>query len=54
MLHTSGHASADDLRRLAEAVRPFRVVPIHTFGADGYGAIYGDVDVQRDGAWWDV
>jgi ribonuclease J len=29
-LHTSGHASVKDLRRLVDAVQPVRVVPIHS------------------------
>lgn len=53
-LHTSGHASITDLRRLAEALAPNRVVPIHTLGGESYDALYDVVDVQPDGAWWDV
>lgn len=52
--HTSGHASAADLRRLAAAIRPERLVPIHTFGAQGYATLHEKVDIQPDGAWWDV
>lgn len=52
--HTSGHASITDLQRLAAALAPDRVVPIHTFGGDGYAPIYENIDVQPDGAWWDV
>ena len=33
--HTSGHASVADLQRLAKALSPARVVPIHSFGAKG-------------------
>lgn len=52
--HTSGHASVTDLRRLAEALSPDRVVPIHTFGGDDYATVYDRIDVQPDGGWWDV
>ncbi|MDP8975665.1 MAG: MBL fold metallo-hydrolase [Actinomycetota bacterium] len=52
--HTSGHASVADLRRLAEAIDPGRVVPIHTFGGTDYESIYPTIDVQPDGAWWEV
>ncbi|MEY9524062.1 ribonuclease J [Bradyrhizobium japonicum] len=42
-LHTSGHASPDDLRRFAQAMRADRVVPIHGAAwdthADGVAAI---------------
>ncbi len=52
--HTSGQASISDLRRLAAALEPNRVVPIHTFGADAYGDVYDTVVVEPDGGWWDV
>jgi hypothetical protein len=32
IIHTSGHASVDDLKRLAEAVNPKALVPIHVRG----------------------
>ena len=53
-IHTSGHASSTDLQRLAEAIAPGRVVPIHTFGSEGYGDLYDCIDVQPDGEWWEV
>jgi ribonuclease J len=49
--HTSGHASCADLQRLVDALRPDRVVPIHTEHAD---AGPGPLDLQADGAWWQV
>lgn len=52
--HTSGHATPGDLRRLAIAIGPERIVPIHTFGAPGYSDLYDEVDIQPDGVWWDV
>lgn len=52
--HTSGHATPGDLRRLATAIGPGRLVPIHTFGAQGYFGLFGEVDIQSDGVWWDV
>ena len=52
--HTSGHASIDDLRRLAQALQPDRVVPIHTLGAESYTDIYAHISPQPDGAWWDL
>ena len=29
-IHTSGHATLSDLKRLAKAVNPKKIVPIHT------------------------
>lgn len=52
--HSSGHASAADLRRLAEAIDPDRVIPIHTDAPDRYEDIFGRVERHRDGEWWDV
>jgi ribonuclease J len=53
-LHTSGHASVADLQRLAKAIGPRRLVPIHTFGATRYRALFDNVCEEEDGAWWDV
>jgi len=52
--HVSGHAYVTDLRRLVDAVRPGRVVPIHTEDPIGYAAALPSVDARPDGAWWQV
>lgn len=52
--HTSGHASAEDLRRLAAALAPGRVVPIHTDHPDGFEGLVERLDIQPDLAWWEV
>ena len=52
--HTSGHASIADLQRLAKALSPARVVPIHSFGAAGFDALFEGVEHHDDGDWWDV
>jgi ribonuclease J len=53
-LHSSGHASVDDLRRFADAVAADRVVPIHTDQPHAYERLFDGVEVRRDGEWWDV
>lgn len=55
VIHTSGHASIVDLRRLAEALGPDVLVPVHTFAGDRYSELF-DVNVsrRRDGEWWEV
>jgi ribonuclease J len=53
-LHTSGHASVPDLRRLVEAVDPKRVVPIHSEAAGRFSALFPRVECHDDGAWWEV
>jgi len=52
--HTSGHASVPDLQRLAKALGPKRIVPIHSFGALSYPELFDGVDIQEDGSWWNV
>ncbi|HEY3924655.1 MAG TPA: MBL fold metallo-hydrolase [Acidothermaceae bacterium] len=52
--HTSGHAPVADLQRLVEAMRPERVVPIHTEGAAAYGQYFAAVEHHEDGEWWGV
>lgn len=44
-IHTSGHATVDDLKRLAQAINPQRLVPIHTFHPGDYEQF--GVPVQR-------
>jgi len=50
--HASGHASLADLRRLATALDPGRVVPIHTEGAAHYEKLFGQAEPHSDGEWW--
>ncbi len=55
VIHTSGHASIVDLRRLVEAVNPRALVPVHTFAGDRFAEHFGSNVVRRaDGEWWDV
>jgi ribonuclease J len=55
MIHTSGHASAVDLKRLADALAPDVLVPVHTFEGDRYRELFGANVVRRsDGEWWGV
>jgi ribonuclease J len=52
--HTSGHASIADLKRLAAAIHPGRLVPIHSFAADRFVDHFAHVTQEDDGAWWEV
>ncbi len=55
VIHTSGHASIVDLKRLAEALAPDVLVPVHTFEGDRYTELFGPkVSRRADGEWWDV
>ena len=55
VVHTSGHASIGDLQRLAAAVAPGALVPVHTFEGDRFAGLFGANVVRRaDGEWWEV
>ncbi len=41
VIHTSGHASIADLKRLAEAMAPDVLVPVHTFEGDRFSELFG-------------
>ncbi len=55
--HSSGHAGIDDIKRLVEAIRPGRVVPMHTFGPERFDEVLDGVaavELHDDGDWWEV
>ncbi len=53
-IHTSGHASPRDLKRLVTAINPHRVVPIHTFYPEKYADLFPDIELHNDNDWWEV
>lgn len=53
-IHTSGHASPADLKRLAAAVAPKRLIPIHTFERAQFPRLFDNVSIHDDGEWIDV
>ncbi|KRR23596.1 MBL fold metallo-hydrolase [Bradyrhizobium retamae] len=50
-IHTSGHAGPGDLRRLAAAVAPKKLIPIHTFERDKFPSLFEKVVLANDGDW---
>jgi len=54
VIHTSGHASVPDLKRLANAVAPKALVPIHTFRPEDYTRLFDNVVQRGDGEWWAI
>ena len=44
-IHTSGHADLSGLKRMAEAVKPKHIVPIHTFEAERYPELFKGYDI---------
>ncbi|HUT56903.1 MAG TPA: MBL fold metallo-hydrolase [Phycisphaerae bacterium] len=52
--HTSGHAPVADLKRLAQALAPRVLVPIHSAAAERFHELFDKVQQKRDGQWWTV
>lgn len=53
-IHTSGHASVSDLKRLAKAISPKKLIPIHSAEPSRYAELLEKVELKRDGEWWEV
>lgn len=52
--HTSGHAPIFDLQRFAKAIKPDKLVPIHTFEPSLYQEYFKNIEIQNDGQWWTI
>lgn len=48
-LHTSGHADADALRAMVDALKPTTIIPIHTSQPDRYRELFPNVTIANDG-----
>lgn len=53
-LHTSGHATVDELRRFVKAIPARRVIPIHLEDREGFAKLSDRVEVKNDHEWWEV
>ena len=53
-LHSSGHAQVADLRALASALAPARVVPMHSAAPERFEQLFSRVERHADGEWWEV
>jgi len=51
IIHSSGHAHRQDLMRMAKAVNPKRLIPIHTAHPDDFGALFERVQRVDNGEW---
>jgi len=54
VIHTSGHATFQDLKKLVSALRPETVVPIHTFEPQMYIKFHDNVRLLPDGEAWEI
>ena len=52
--HSSGHAPLDDLQKLATALKPKILVPIHTEDAEGFRGNFENVVTLKDGHVFDL
>ncbi|MCL1883151.1 MAG: MBL fold metallo-hydrolase [Defluviitaleaceae bacterium] len=48
-LHTSGHATVSDIKRLINGLNPKKIVPIHTMMPDAFHDYSDKIDLQNDG-----
>ncbi|MFI4912976.1 MAG: MBL fold metallo-hydrolase [Sedimentisphaeraceae bacterium JB056] len=53
-VHTSGHASLENLKEMASAINPASLVPIHSFMPERYLELFDNVHVKQDNEWWNV
>jgi ribonuclease J len=53
-IHTSGHASPNDLMSFVKALNPHKVVPIHSFFPEKYPELFPNVEAHNDGENWEV
>lgn len=51
VIHSSGHAHRDDLIRMAKAISPKRLMPIHTDQPARYGELFSRVQCAANGEW---
>ena len=48
-VHTSGHATIDNLKAFSDALKPGVLIPIHTFEAERYSGLFQNVKLLKDG-----
>jgi len=48
-LHTSGHATVSDIKRLIDGLNPQKIVPIHTMMPDAFLEYSDNVALKKDG-----
>lgn len=53
-VHTSGHATVDELQQFVDAFPNSRIVPIHLEDREGFGMLSSNVKLRNDHEWWEV
>lgn len=54
VVHASGHAYLEDLKKMARAIKARKLVPIHSFAPDRFTKHFANVQQHGDGEWWEV
>ncbi|MBM3831849.1 MAG: hypothetical protein FJ403_00940 [Verrucomicrobia bacterium] len=52
--HTSGHIFAQDILRFVNAIKPHKVVPIHTFAPEAFRRHFPNARLLKDEETWAV
>ena len=53
-LHTSGHATVSDIRRLIDGLNPKKIIPIHTMLPDAFLDYSDKVELKEDGVMFEI
>jgi len=53
-VHTSGHATVDELKQFMKAIRGARIVPIHLEDPEAFAELSDRVELRNDHKWWEV
>jgi len=53
-VHTSGHATVEELQQFVNAFPNSRIVPIHLEDREGFGRMTSSVEFRNDREWWEV
>ena len=53
-VHTSGHATVEELQQFVDVFPASRIVPIHLEDREGFGRLSSNVVLRNDHEWWEV
>ena len=53
-VHTSGHATEEELQQFVDAFPRSRVIPIHLEDREGFGRLSSNVELRDDHEWWEM
>jgi ribonuclease J len=48
-IHTSGHASVDEIKRVVQGLKPKKIIPIHTMVPELFNSISDQIECKEDG-----